>query len=377
MKKNILVITIFISTMSFGQQIDKYSMFSNRKKSIDLNTGITLKYIEEGNKTGIPVILLHGYTDTSRSFQLMIDELMRISKNFRIIAPDLRGHGESSMPDAALCAGAPEKCFTPAQFAADIINLMDKLRIPKVNLVGHSMGSVIAQELALNFPHRISNMVLIGTFVDGTKSASVQNFLIHDLVEGAWKTQLECNPDFNWPNEAYLLTPNSLGEEAKSFLWENWVVEVSAEERLREAIHVETCYTHLGTWIGAIKALGEVDNRSKLSKLKIPTLILWASQDIAFPEADQELVRAAFATAQPGTKVIYKVYGKRPFIADGIPLMEVGHNLQWAAPKEVALDVVSFINSGYPMKNKPYTNPQDLKEILVDAEEGEISLLNR
>lgn len=46
MKKNIFILTLFISVVSFGQRLDKYSKFSKNKKTIDLNTGITMKYID-------------------------------------------------------------------------------------------------------------------------------------------------------------------------------------------------------------------------------------------------------------------------------------------------------------------------------------------
>ena len=130
----------------------------------------------------------------------------------------------------------------------------------------------------------------------------------------------------------------------------------------------ETLKIPLGTWIGAIKSLAEIDYRSALENLKIPTLILWSTQDVVTSAKDQVLVKSAFQSAAKsnGTKVIYKTYGKLPVPPGGYPLNDLGHNLHWGAPKEVANDIYSFITNGYAINNLPYTNPLNTKEILTD-----------
>ena len=90
MKPVRVTLLLIISTFAFGQ--NKYSEYRNVKKTIELNTGIRMSYIDKGDQRGKPLILLHGYTDTSRSFQLLIEELLKIRTDIRIIAPDLRGH---------------------------------------------------------------------------------------------------------------------------------------------------------------------------------------------------------------------------------------------------------------------------------------------
>lgn len=69
MKKIILVLAMCISTLAFSQSANKYAAFSTQKKSIALTTGIKMKYIENGKAGGTPVILLHGSSDTGRSYQ--------------------------------------------------------------------------------------------------------------------------------------------------------------------------------------------------------------------------------------------------------------------------------------------------------------------
>ena len=366
---------VCISPLTFGQSDDKYAEFSAQKQSIVLRTGITMKYIETGNIEGTPLILLHGLTDTGRSFQLMIEKLTRTNKELRIIAPDLRGHGETSMPDENACAAAPEQCFTVADFASDVIALMDQKSITKAYVVGHSMGSVIAQELALNYTERVTSLVLIGTNVNSKTNATYHEFLEAGLIEGTWKPLLEAQVGFRWPQNAYTVTPNDLGAEVTDFLKENWVYEIATDEAYLQAIHKETIQTPIGTWIGAVKVFGEVDNRAALQHLRVPTLVLWAIQDMAFPQRDQEQVKAALAKASGmhGTQIIYKTYGKIPMPASGYQENDLGHNLQWPAHKEVAADVSSFIKNGFPLSNIPYVNPENMQQVLT--EEGNTNII--
>ena len=181
MKTILTFVAVLASINCFAQ--NKFTEFTRHKRFIELRTGICMKYFDTGKLSGPQLLLLHGYTDTSRSFQLLIEDLRRFDKNVRIVAPDLRGHGESSMPDAALCKDDPKKCFTPKLFAEDVIALMDQLCIEKVHVAGHSMGSIIAQELALNYPDRVISLTLIETFVNGKTCEAIQQALISDLIE--------------------------------------------------------------------------------------------------------------------------------------------------------------------------------------------------
>jgi pimeloyl-ACP methyl ester carboxylesterase len=368
MKPVKLTLLLIISTFAFGQ--DKYSEFRNAKKRIALNTGIQMSYIDKGDPTGEPLILLHGYTDTSRSFQLLIEELLKIRTDIRIIAPDLRGHGDSSMPDAKLCSKNPEKCFSQDLFAKDVVDLMDKLKVNEAALVGHSMGSVIAQNLASNYSERFSGLVLIDTFVSGKDCVAISQFLMKDLVEGSWKSILGKQNSFNWPADAYTITPAEMGGEVTAFLKDNWVAEVCAPTEFTDAVYPETIGVKVGTWIGAIRMQASVDNRNLIvQNLNTPTLILWASQDAIMVQSDQELVKQTFSAAARKNKitVLYKTYGKLGLPEAGTPFNEIGHNLHWASPKQVALDINSFIENGHPIDNLPYANPLNTKEILIES----------
>ncbi|HYG18545.1 MAG TPA: alpha/beta hydrolase [Ohtaekwangia sp.] len=345
MKIYYLVIVLFSCLSAIAQPV--VSPSDGPKKSVILNTGIVMKYVDTGNADGIPVLLLHGYTDTSRSFQLIIEELVRINSNFRVIAPDLRGHGQTSMPDAGLCRDNPEECFSPDQFAADVIDLMNQLHLRKVYLVGHSMGSVIAQTLALQHPSRINSMVLIGTFVNGKEVDAIHEFLIAEMIEGKWKPILEQRqPGFQWPRDAWSLTPRDLEAATGDFLKDNWVVEDAAAPSFLESVYQETMDIPLGTWIGVIRALEKIDNRAILKRLEVPTLIIRAEKDTFIMASDHEAVRSAFIAAAENrnTPIEFRTYHKPTLSYAGVPC-NPGHNLHWGVAASVAEDINRFFNN--------------------------------
>lgn len=105
------------------------------KRSLELSTGIAMSYVEAGDPEGEVVILLHGITDTSRSFSLMTRYLTELRPDLHVFALDQRGHGDSSLPSPADCRGAPERCFRPADFAADVLAFMDQKGIRRAHLV--------------------------------------------------------------------------------------------------------------------------------------------------------------------------------------------------------------------------------------------------
>lgn len=124
--------------------------WSARKKKVELSNGIRLAYVEAGDPRGTPLVLLHGYTDTSRLWSILMPYLAR----YRLLIPDQRGHGGSS---------APECCYAPADFAYDTKLFLDALNVRKAAIVGSSMGSIVAQLFAAEYPERTDAIVLAGS----------------------------------------------------------------------------------------------------------------------------------------------------------------------------------------------------------------------
>ena len=118
---------------------------------VRLSTGIRMHYAEQGESRGEPIILLHGYSDSWFSFSRVLTPLARES---RVYALDLRGHGKSDKPASG---------YQLADLAADVVAFMDAKGIERATVVGHSMGSFVAQQVALAAPRRVSRLVLVGS----------------------------------------------------------------------------------------------------------------------------------------------------------------------------------------------------------------------
>src|SRR5687767_14868215 len=114
--------------------------------------GPKLEYVDRGNLRGVPVILLHGYTDSWLSYATVLPHL---APRIRAIAISQRGHGESDRPYAG---------YRSRDFAADLNGFLDAVDIGRAVVVGHSMGSHVALRFALAHPERVLGLGLLGGF---------------------------------------------------------------------------------------------------------------------------------------------------------------------------------------------------------------------
>lgn len=258
-----------------------------QKKQLRLANGVTLRYIELGKPQQETLVLLHGYTDSSRSWQQTVATLQH---SYHLIIPDQRGHGDS---EKVSC------CYAVPDFANDIVLLMDALAIPSAAIVGHSMGSFIAQHLALTQPQRVKKLVLIGS---AAKSAANSTLIyIWNLVQTLTPPLPQSFID-EWTSNPTPVDPNFLNP-----------------------IKQETAQIPMTTWQQAGQALLSHDPSALLPMIKMPTLIIWGDQDSVFGEADQTQLRTALPTA------IFKIY------------QGIGHNVQWEQGQRVAEDIKTFV----------------------------------
>ena len=134
------------------------------------SNGVSLVYEEFGE--GEPLVLLHGLTGNRHMFN---DEVQIFKKYFRTIILDARGHGESEKPDA----------YSLNDHIADVLRLLDHLGIEQTYLIGVSMGSYIAQGVAIAQPHRVKKMILVATKSEGQTSSMQELFIKYkDILEG-------------------------------------------------------------------------------------------------------------------------------------------------------------------------------------------------
>lgn len=115
--------------------------------------GQKIHYLVAG--TGDPVILLHGYTQTSR---MWIPLMQKLSADHLVIAPDLRGIGSTSIP---------EQGFTKADMARDIHALVLSLGLRNVKIVGHDIGLMVAYAYAALYPAEVQKIALMDAFLPG------------------------------------------------------------------------------------------------------------------------------------------------------------------------------------------------------------------
>ncbi|MDR2427251.1 MAG: alpha/beta hydrolase [Endomicrobium sp.] len=245
----ILFFTVF--TNAYAQ--DNAAIYEPQYNFAKLNTGINIAYVTLGDKKNTPVVLIHGVTDTYLSFSQAAPILEK--SGFYVIVPELRGHGKSDKPKKGF--------YTTQQHAADINALLDKLEIKKAHIAGHSLGSFVAQSLAAANPDKVSSLILIGS------TASLEgNETLAWLLEG----------DEKFPGI------NKLKSFSDDFLVD-WTASSNYDPVFIKKTFENAKKLPLYAWVNAFN--GIVVNRENLSKIKVPTAIIWGTQDTFFTIKDQ------------------------------------------------------------------------------------------
>lgn len=253
---------------------------------IDLATGVRLQYVERG--TGKPVLMLHGYSDSWYSYNAVLEHL---GADTRAIALTQRGHGDADRPDDG---------YDIADFAADVIAFLDARELDSVALVGHSMGTFVAQEVVLTHPKRVSHLVLLGSAPAG------DNDVIAGLAEAVEPLTDPIDRafihEFQASTVAHPLSDDVLGT----------IVDESAKMPAR-------------VWRQALRGLRSYDAGERLREIAVPTLVLWGTEDTVFGRAEQD-------------QLIEKLSSATLSIYDG-----VGHGLHWEQPKRFSDDLSAFL----------------------------------
>src|SRR3984893_9575675 len=208
------------------------------------------------------VVLIMGWGGDHTAWAFQIPAL---SAEFDVVALDNRGAGQSD---------APDRRFTLADMADDVVGLMDELGVRTAHICGSSMGGMIAQELALRHPERVLTLQLHCTTagVDGYGRLVLDNFL---RVKARGDTKEFVHFSLTW-----LLTRKTFAENP-GFI-EAWV-------QARLEFPFKTSLVGLSRQGEAIRGH---DTRTRLSSLRVPTLITTGTEDILVPpSASDELHR--------------------------------------------------------------------------------------
>ena len=117
-----------------------------------LSTGVSLEYVEQGDRSGVPVLLLHAYLDSWRSFEGV---LAHLPDRVHAFAPSQRGHGESDRPPTG---------YEAAHLVGDVAAFMDAVGLDAAVLVGSSSAADTVRRFAASHPARTLGLVLVGAF---------------------------------------------------------------------------------------------------------------------------------------------------------------------------------------------------------------------
>jgi pimeloyl-ACP methyl ester carboxylesterase len=355
--------------------------FFGQRCLVDLATGVHMSYFELGPETGETLILLHTDTTSAVDWAWTVAALRSMDPTLRIYALDQRGAGATDLPNTQLCWTKPNLCITRADLAADILAFMDAKGIAKATLVGHALGAAAARSVALASPDRVVRLILSGTGVPGggAPPAAVPPASppgrppvprSHPLGPLGWQKMLEAK-GVKWPQGALHMRPLDIDPDAVGNIARNWDISAIAAPDVVATIAAQTAGESLASWGVIDPTPPPPDASEKLDTLSIPTLVLWGSEDAGLSRASQERLIALLRRASQthGMYFYWKQYGLRPPPAshDKHDADDIGHNLSWEAPRQLAADIDSFVRMGAPTRDLYRTDaPADIHKIVVE-----------
>jgi len=260
-------------------------------KSIELPHKVTLQYVEQGDPAGIPVLLLHGVTDSWHSFEPVLPHL---PSSIHALALTQRGHSDSDRPPG----------YRTRDFAADVAEFVNVRGLGRTVIVGHSMGATNAQRFVIDHPERTLGLVLAGTFAGYRSNA---------MVLELWESTVSKLTDPVDPGFVREFQESTLAQRVPGAFFETVVAE-----SLKVPARV---------WRAAFEGFLEDDVAHELGKIRAPTLIMWGTRDALANRPDQD----ALLRAIPGSRLV--VYES------------AGHALHWEEPKRFAEDLVAFVRT--------------------------------
>lgn len=266
-----------------------------RVKSVELSSGVKLPYAEWGDPAGVPVVLLHGYADSWRTFELVLPHL---PESILAIAPTQRGHGDASRP--------PED-YRPRDFASDLLEFMDVLKLESAVIVGGSSAGFIARRFAIDYPERTLGLVLLGSPLTLRDKPGVLEMYESTIAKMTDPVDPRFVREFQESTHVRPVPENFL----------HTVIDESLKVPAR-------------VWLSTLEGLLDDDSSENLARIEAPTLIIWGDQDSVVPLSDQKELESRIENAR---LIVYP---------------GVGHALYWEEPGQIASDIGLFINDHVP-----------------------------
>ncbi len=215
--------------------------------------GLRIGYDLAGD-AGSPVVFLHGVGSDRRLWR---EQLQVLGRDYRALAIDFRGHGESEIPRATIDRAA---------FAADVAGVLDALGLAPAHLVGLSMGGVAALETYRLYPDRVLSLTLADAFARypgweagmGTRRLDLETKSMRQIAEERIPACFKPNPD---------------------------------PEKLRSAIE-QMAIKEKRVYAESSAATWSPDFRPMLPRIAVPVLILWGEHDTVAPRPVSEELHA-------------------------------------------------------------------------------------
>jgi pimeloyl-ACP methyl ester carboxylesterase len=271
-------------------------------KYVDLH-GERVAYVDEGS--GEVLLLLHGMAGSSQTWRSVIRPL---SRQFRVIAPDLPGHGESNKPRSDYSLGA---------FAALLRDLLDELGVTRATIIGHSLGGGVAMQFLYQHPDYAQRLILIGSGGLGPDVGLTLRLL---SAPGAELVMPIIAPRqvlaagervWSWLRKVGIEAPR--GEE----IWRSYSTFSDAPTRQAFLRTLRSVVDYRGQAVSALNRLN--------SKTELPVMAIWGDRDAIIP------VKHAYAAQQARPDIRLEV------------LAGVGHFPQVERPAEVVELIEDFI----------------------------------
>lgn len=261
-----------------------------RTRSITTSSGLKLDGVAGGNPAGIPLVLLHGATDSWRSFAPL---LAHLPDRYRTIAFSYRGHGDSAKP---------EKGYRIEDYAGDLAETLNAIGIERTAILGHSLGTLVAQHFATSNSERVSALVLIGIFVNPSRNP---------VIAELWRDTFSTLKDPLDP--AFVQS------------WQEGTSSPVIDPTILAGVVTESLKAPARVWRDMFHALLDTDLTGGLRALDMPTLVLSGAHD-EMCHSEEDLFAAS----------VSNVRRKR--------FEWAGHAPHWEVPKTVAGEVAAFLD---------------------------------
>ena len=291
-----------------------------KQSRIELSTGIGMNVVEAGQDDAAPVILLHGFPESHRTWRALAPLL---SDEVRLVMPDQRGFGDSDRPQEV-------EAYSTETLLADLFALADALGMERFALVGHDWGGAIAWAAAIKGDPRIERLAIINS----PHPLIFQKSLIEDEAQRAASQYIRAFRDPHFENFV-----DGIGFKAffdKSFAKHVDLATIPDEER---AIYIDQwsrpgALTAMLNWYRASKMMVPQPGITvdipdlvlrAFPKIKIPVRVIWGLDDKALLPIQLEGI------GEIGDNV------------EVFPLKGVGHFAPWQAPAQVAEALRPFL----------------------------------